>query len=74
MKIVKIRENLTRSFAGGTEQESVDSVSFEIRNDDDVRIGEFNAYNGGYSISMNGTATSIEQSVEEVKHLFNITD
>ena len=74
MKIVKIRENLTRSFVDGVEQESVDNVSYEIRDDNDMRLGEFNAYNGGYSINMNGSATSIEQSVEQVKKLFNITD
>lgn len=74
MKIVKIRENVTRQFAGGEEVENIDNVSYEIRDDNDVRVGEFNAYGGGYSISMNGTSTSIEESVAQVKKLFNIND
>lgn len=74
MKIVKIKENVTRSFAGGEEVESIDNVSFEIRDDNDVRVGEFNAYGAGYSISMNGTSTSVEESVAQVKKLFNINN
>ncbi len=74
MKIVKIRENVTRSFAGGEGIESIDNVSYEIRDDNDVRVGEFNAYGGGYSISMNGTSTSIEESVAQVRKLFNINN
>lgn len=74
MKIVKIKENVTRSFAGGEEVESIDNVSFEIRDDNDVRVGEFNAYGGGYSISMNGTSTSVEESIKQVRRLFNIED
>ena len=74
MKIVKIKENVTRSFASGEEIENIDNVNYEIRDDNDVRMGEFNAYGGGYSISMNGTSTSIEESIRQVKRLFNINE
>lgn len=72
MKIAKIRENVTRSFVGGEEKEIVDNASYELRNDDGVRVGEMTAYNGGYSININGTTASIDEAVEQVKAMFNI--
>lgn len=74
MKLVKIRENVTRSFAGDEEQEKIDNVSFEIRDENNARIGEVVVYNGGYSVCMAGATTSIDKGVAEVKGLLNITD
>lgn len=75
MKLEKTNESITRVYTDGEAKDTVNNAVYEIRDDEGHRVGELNAYNGGsYSISISGTAASIEAAVAEVKKMFNITE
>ena len=75
MKIEKTNESITRVYTDGEAKETVNNAVYEIRDDNDRRMGDMTVYSSGsYSISISGTAASIEAAVAEVKAMFNITE
>lgn len=75
MKIEKTNESITRVYTNGEVNETVNNAVYEIRDDNDRRMGDMTVYSSGsYSISISGATASIEEAVAEVKKMFNITE
>lgn len=75
MKLTKVQENITRVYTNGEVNETVNNAVYEIRDDNDRRMGDMTVYSSGsYSISISGATASIEEAVAEVKKMFNITE
>lgn len=73
MKLTKIQENVTRVYTDGAGEERIDNRRFEVADDNGNRIGEAMVYVGGYTISMSGATTTIEDGEAAVKKMLNIT-
>lgn len=74
MKLNKVQENITRVYTDGVEEDRIDNRRSEITDDADNRIGEAVVCVGGYTISMSGATTSIEEGEAAVKQMLNITE
>ena len=74
MKLTKVQENLTRIYTDGVDEERIDNRRYEITDDANNRIGEAVVYVGGYTISMSGATSTIEDGEAAVKKMLNITE
>lgn len=74
MKLTKVQENLTRVYTDGVDEERIDNRRFEITDDAGNRIGEAVVYVGGYTISMSGATSTVEEGEAAVKKMLNITE
>ena len=74
MKLTKVQENITRVYTDGVEEDRIDNRRFEITDDNGNRIGEAVVYVGGYTISMSGETSTVEEGEAAVKKMLNITE
>lgn len=74
MKLTKVQENITRVYTDGVEEDRIDNRRFEITDDNGNRIGEAVVYVGGYTISMSGATSTVEEGEAAVKQMLNITE
>lgn len=74
MKLTKVQENLTRIYTDGVDEERIDNRRYEITDDANNRIGEAVVYAGGYTISMSGATSTVEEGEAAVKKMLNITE
>jgi hypothetical protein len=75
MKIEKVRENIARNYSGSESTERLTEVVYTIIDDNGQSIGDARAYNGSYSININGNDVSDIAAAEAViRTILNIKE